>query len=270
MCRFSRRNFEDIPQSVDQTIRGLCLGLLDSKQTLAMECCEPFGPTGRRDPRRISVEFLPHQAGHNLTYDVAAYPVPSRKEVASLMRQIHYQRDAGKTEVVVTHLGMPQNKSLFSDPSPDAWVNHKRTRKGLSPGVTFFHRVYGGFVQLGQDITRGGSVERVWEPALKVGARTGDSWRWTNDNVDHDYQVVQFTEHRSRPAVVIAEKLTSRADIHHPTEVRHTYVKDVGEVERREVRHISEKERSVIAERRLVEDANAPPPKSLPSQSPKR
>jgi hypothetical protein len=117
-------------------------------------------------------------------------------------------------------------------------------------------------VQLGQDISSAkGAAERVWEPALKIGAHLGDTWRWTYANVDHDYQVAQFTEHRSRPAVVIVEKLTSRAEIHHPTEIRHIYVKNIGEVERREQRHITEKEKSGVAERRLVEDSSAPPEK---------
>src|SRR5262249_6675975 len=90
MCPFSRRNFDDIPKTVDQTIRGLCMDLSAGGQTLALECCEPYGPAGRRDPRRVLPEFLPHAPGHNLTYDNAIYPDAGRKEVASIPRQVHF------------------------------------------------------------------------------------------------------------------------------------------------------------------------------------
>jgi hypothetical protein len=260
LCRFSRRAFSELPTTEDQTIRGLCLGM-SGKQTIVMESCEPYGTTGRPDARRIVAEFLPHQAGRNVTYDNVSYPMVGRSDAATVMRQIHYQRERGKTEVVITHVGYSKAPNIFSDSEPDAWLKQIKPKPGLWPGPTYFRRTEGGFIEIGHDVKTGNRAEPVWEPALKLGARLGDTWRWSYANVDHDYEVSQFTEHRGRPAVVIVEKLTSRTDIHHPGEIRHLYVRDVGEVERREMRGISEKQKSVAAEWRMVEEASAPTPK---------
>lgn len=256
-CRFTRRNFADVPSGEEQTIRGLCMGM-EGKDTLALECCECWSANGRPDLRRVVVEFLPHQAGRNLIYDTVSYPPATRRETVSIMRQAHLQRKAGKTEVVITHVATSKGAIPLDESKPDAWISQLNPRKGQWPGPVYFIRTNGGFVEFGRGNTTNAN-ELAWEPVLKLGARLGDHWRWSHANVDHDYQVAQFTEHRGRPAVVIVEKLTSSSDVHHPGEIRHVYVRDVGEVERKEMRAISEKKLSVFAEWRLVEEAASPP-----------
>jgi hypothetical protein len=259
-CQFSKRNFGDLTPSIDQAIRGLCTGLSDDGATLTLENCEPFGPGGRRDPRPLTADYLPYHVGRNLTYDVATYPFPGRRESATLVRRTCYLREDGKAETVTTHEGVPVTRSLFEEPNPDRWLTHRKTRKVRTPGPTCFYRVFGGFVELGQDIVnKDGHVDRIWEPSLKLGARTGDSWRWTYANADHEYRVQEFTQHQSRPAVVILETVTARSDLHHPYAVRHVYVKDVGEVERRETMTVATGEKLVLAEKRLVEGSSGTP-----------
>jgi hypothetical protein len=94
----------------------------------------------------------------------------------------------------------------------------------------------------------------LFEPVLKVGAKAGATWRWSQADRTHEYKLVKFDSYQGQPSAIIHESIAAGKDPHHPTEIEHIYVKGVGEVERREYQRLTAKERRLIAERRLVDE----------------
>jgi len=252
-CVFGRRNFGDLENATEYRIRGLCTGWLDAK-TIRLDDCESFDPAKNKDSRRLTAEFLPHVPDRVLTYDLAVFPLaPGTTPVVS--RQVFLERERGLTETVTTHTGRLPGKSLFDAGEPSNWITQKKTQKVRLPGPTYQWRVSAGFVEVGQHIpAKGGELELVWEPVLKLLAKTGDSWKWTHANAQHQYKVVKFDKDQGGTSVVIQETITPRLDPDHPFEIRHVYMRDLGEVERRESQQISSKEKRILTERKLIED----------------
>lgn len=267
-CRFTPRLFKELDDGPRFKVRGLCSALLrptGQVPVLVLENCEVLDESGRRDPRRLTADFLPHTPGHALTYDLLQAPPLSGKPVVT--RQLCAQKEGGLTETVVTHVGNLRGASLF-DPgeAKGKWVTYPGARKLQQPGPASYHRLFGGFVQVGAVITnKDGQPESVWEPALKLGARAGESWKWTYANVVHEYTLVKFDTHEGQPSAVIQEVITPQADPHHPFEVRHVYAQGIGEVERREWLRVTQQDKQLLAERRLVE---APRPGAKPPIGP--
>src|SRR5262249_39439842 len=115
--------------------------------------------------------------------------------------------------------------------------------------------ISGGFVEIGHHVpTKNGQSEVVWEPVLKLLTKTGDTWSWKYNNDKHQYTVVKFQESMGRTSVVIKETVTRNDDPDHPSEIRHVYVQDLGEIERQEWIQITTKEKKVVSEKKLVEE----------------
>jgi hypothetical protein len=159
------------------------------------------------------------------------------------------------TDTVPTYTGRFAGKSLFDAGEPSNWITQKKTQKVRLPGPTYQWRISAGFVEVGQHIpAKGGELELVWEPVLKLLAKTGDSWKWTHANAQHLYKVVKFDKDQGRTSVVVQETVTPSLDPDHPFEIRHVYVRDLGEVERCESQQVSSKEKRILTERKLIED----------------
>jgi hypothetical protein len=266
-CRFTRQRFAELGPGPDLLIRGLCTAIVPSTRTLQLDNCELYDPSGKSS-RRLTADYLPHTSGRTLIRDSAVYTTPGKKHPVT--RQAHYQREGGLTETVTTHVGVLGTTLLATD-EPGKWAAERATRKVRIPGPVYYYRLYGGFIELGQRLfTRSGGLETAWEPALKIGARTGESWKWSQANDEHQYTLLRFDDYRSRPSAVVRETVTRASDPHHPLEVLHTYVQGVGEVERQEVLLVTSKDRQILAESRFVEDAAPTPPKESPRDTKSR
>jgi hypothetical protein len=248
-CLFGKQAFEDLEEGPDLSVRGLCTALEGG--TLRLDDCEALGPR-RKDPRRLTAEYLPHEPGRSLTYDAALFPLVGRK-APQVFRQVWMEREGGVTEMVTTHQGtLAPGKSLLDPAEKGAWVSQPRTKKVRLPAPGFQRRASRAFVEIAHRVMRGRKVEVVWEPVLKVGARVGESWRWVQGDSEHTYTLAELGQYRGRPSAVIREVVVTNLDDQHPREVRRLYVAGVGEVERHETLRVSTKEKRTVAERRLV------------------
>jgi hypothetical protein len=266
-CLFVKHDFADLGNAPEFRIRGFCTGLLDAK-TLRLDNCETYDPSKSKDPRRITAEFLPHIPDRVLTYDVAMFASgPGTKSGVS--RQTFLERDNGLTETVTTHTGKLVGRSLLEEGESAKWIAQIKTKKVRQPGPSYHWRISGAFLEVGQDVPmKNGELELVWQPVLKLTAKTGDSWKWTYANALHVYTVVRFETNREQTSVIIQEMVTPSLDPGHPSEIRHVYVRDLGEVERSEQQHVSSTEKKVLMEMKLIEDPGASPPKeSKPEKS---
>jgi hypothetical protein len=268
-CRFTPRVLKELDKGPSFAIRGFCTGLADPK-TLVLENCEPLDPSGRRDLRRLTADFLPHTPGRSLTYDLTQpSPLGAKPRV---LRMIFEQKEHGVVETVTTHVGTLRTTSLF-DPEEKfgAWTKSGSVRKVRLPGPSLRHRVGGGFVYVGTyESQRANESELVWQPALKLGARAGDTWSWSRANTQHQYTLVKFDTYHGQPSAVVRETITMGKDPHHPGEIEHMYVKGVGEVERREVQRLTSKEQRLVSELKLVDEprpASNPAPAKPPGGS---
>jgi hypothetical protein len=260
-CRFTPRVFKELDKGPSFVIRGFCTGLADPK-TLVLENCEPLDSSGRRDVRRLVADFLPHTPGRSLTYDLTQpSPLGGKPRV---MRMIFEQKERGVVETVTTHVGTLRGASLFDPEEKNgAWTKSGSVRKVRLPGPSLRHRVGGGFVYVGTyESQRANESELVWQPALKLGARTGETWSWSRANTQHEYTLVKFDTYHGQPSAIVRETITMGKDPHHPGEIEHVYVKGVGEVERREVQRLTSKEQRLVSELKLVDEPRpAPDPK---------
>ena len=162
---------------------------------------------------------------------------------------------------------------MFNPSLLGKWIISKKTSKVRQPGPVYQYRLAGGFIELGQRSLRTpGKAAFEFEPWLKIGARIGETWRYTGGDNRHIYSLEKFDEHQGRPSLLVKEMVIKNSDPDHSTEITHLYVRDVGEVERREVRYLTSTERAKVGERRLVEEdlipkinvpkVVAPPPSS--------
>jgi hypothetical protein len=266
-CAFNRQNFDDLSPRPDCTVRGRWVGL-DETKALRLVCCESADEGAARDPRRVTPDYLPHRADRQLTYDVAEFPNPAKME-GPVERLVYFQRAAGETETLITHAGRLAGKGLFDEGGAGKWVEQKKTTREVRlPGPKYRQRITGGFVEVGTVVLKGRNEEVVWDRVLKLGARTGDSWKWSRDSAAHEYTVERFDEDGGRPRVVVREVISSPLDLHNRIEKRHVYVREVGEVEERVWRLIGSTQRLPVGEKRLLEDdargkGGAPAPKDF-------
>jgi hypothetical protein len=251
-CFFHSDDFRELSDDSELRIRGRLTRAV-GPSVLRLDSCQSADSPGTRDFRRVTADYLPHRPGQQLTYDLAEYPVTGKKD-ASVKRAVVVQQEGGKSETYFTHLGTLSAKGLFDDDAAGKWIGHKKTTAVRLPGPTFLQRISGGFVELGQTmVKKDGTRDTVWEPVLKVGARAGESWRWSEGQVAHVFLVEKFDQRRGRPSVVIRETVTTIGDAARSWERQRTYVRGVGEVEQRDWLILTSKERARIGEKRLVE-----------------
>jgi hypothetical protein len=251
-CFFHSDDFRELSDDPELRIRGRFTRAVGAS-VLRLDSCQSANSPGTRDLRRVTADYLPHRPGQQLTYDLAEYAVTGKKE-ASVKRAVVVQLEGGKSETYFTHLGTLSAKGLFDDDAAGKWIAHKKTTAVRLPGPTFLQRISGGFVELGQTmVKKDGTKDTVWEPILKVGARAGESWRWSEGQVAHLFLVEKFDQRKGRPSVVIRESLTTIGDPARTWERQHIYVRGVGEVEQRDWVILTSKERVLVGEKRLVE-----------------
>src|SRR5262249_45472953 len=144
------------------------------------------------------------------------------------------------------------------------WVRQKGARR-LKPtrGPSYRWRISRGFIEVAERPVGASGGAEVWEPVLKLGARSGTSWTWQHGNVEHRSTLVRFDRHRGRPSVVIEEVIRTQGSPR-AVEVRRVYVEDVGEVERQERLRIDSRQAPLLREKRLVEETESG--KSLPRE----
>jgi len=263
-CFFDRDSYESykgVKVGAEVRARGRCTGL--AGQVLRLDSCRDPDAVAR-DPRRVTVDYLPHRPYRQLTYDIAAYPTPNKKE-GPVKRVVYVQGENGKTESLITHSGTLSGKTLLDPDEGGKWVGQKKTQAVTAAGPVLFYRVSGGFIEIGQQIMdKGGRKPEVWEPVLKIGGRTGDSWRWAQGAVTHEFTIDKFEDRGGRSSVVVKETVSNVADPAHPLESRHVYVRDVGEVEEQQWQRLTARERILVGEKRLVEEAKGAPRKDRP------
>jgi hypothetical protein len=175
------------------------------------------------------------------------------------------QKENGVVETVTTHAGTLRSASLFDpEEKTGAWIKSGSVRKVRLPGPSLRHRVGGGYIYVGTyESQRANESELVWQPALKLGARTGETWNWSRANAHHEYTLVKFDTFHGQPSAVVRETITLGKDPHHPGQIEHVYVKGVGEVERHEVLRLTSKEQRLVSELKLVDEPRpAPDPAS--------
>jgi hypothetical protein len=250
-CLFDRDSFGDLGAGPEFRVRGRFTGLAGGS-VLRLDSCRP-ADAAPRDLHRLTADFLPHRPGRQLIYDLAEFPVPGKKE-GPVRRVVFLEQEDGKSETVITHAGTLSGKGLFDGGDVAKWVSHRKTTALRVPGPAYHRRVAGGFVEVGQaPAKKGGTGDVVWQPVLKIAARAGDSWKWSQGGLAHEYTVEKFEDRDGRPAVIIKETVTNLTDGQRALEKRHVYVRGVGEVEQRDWLVVSSKERVVVGEKKLVE-----------------
>ena len=194
----------------------------------------------------LTADYLPYRPGLVWVYDSAAFSTPG---AASVLRTQLVHKEKGVIETTVLKQGVLKGDSLL-DGDPVQWV--KDVKETLPSPQQY--RVGKEYVEVGQQPA--GSKEIVWEPRLKLGAKAGDTWKWTMpDGGVKQYTLVRFEEHEGRLAAVIDEVLAAKGE---EMATQHLYGKDVGEVERETSLHTAE-ESHIIGQTRLVEDAEKAP-----------
>jgi hypothetical protein len=250
-CRLKPLVVKELGKGPVFSIHGLYLGKLDNKK-LVLENCEPFDLMGRRDFRRLTADFLPHVPGQALTYDVHRITAPGGNN--RVVRVLIEQKENGLSEAVITHVGVLRSKSLFDASEREGkWAGSKEVKKVRLPDATRHHRMGGGFVSTGMmEPDAKGKGRVIWLPSLMIGAKVGETWKSSEENITNEFTLVKFDKYQGQNSAVILQKASTAADPHHPVEVEHIYVEKVGEVERREVARISSKETRLLTEIRIV------------------
>src|SRR5262249_32943178 len=151
---------------------------------------------------------------------------------------------------------LPANQALIDPAKSPNWTANKKTKSVRLPGPVYLYRIAEGFIQVGQRLpTKDGGTDVVYQPVIKLGARPGDSWSWTQNNLRHQCTLAKFDEHNGRPSAVVHETVSGSADLGlRGLQIHHIYVQGIGEVQREEFLLLPSREKKVIEMRRLVED----------------
>jgi hypothetical protein len=268
-CYFSKQAFQQLGDGQDLIVRGLCNGLTYG-QTLRLDNCESLNSGAKVDSPRLTVDFLPCKPGSVLIYDLATLPAES-KGPPLVFRKVFTWTEGGIMERTITHVGRLPKGSSLSD--PDAfkdWISAKTTKRYSQSELPFHTRIYGGFIEIGQEFIGPDGQSVVWEPVMKLGVKKGESWEWTRGTIRHqcklvDIQQQENTGERSAAEDLLQKMPTTRStatiresitDIKRPDvyrEIRHVFVKDVGEVEREEATRLPSGQMKIGSLMRLTE-----------------
>jgi hypothetical protein len=220
------------------------------QQVIRLVGCEwELKTTG--NSRLLTADYLPHTPGTSRTYDLAVFVPGSPGKVA---RQVRLQMKGGLTQTKTTHVGTLKGGSLFDPAGPKTVAKLVLLPRPI-PGPALSRRVSSEFVEIGEEVAMSQGSETVWLPRLKLGARAGDSWSRSYKQVEHRFTLVRFDQRDGRPAAVITEMISGNATP--PLEVVRVYVQGVGEVERREWRRTSERDKRLLSESKLIAQTTA-------------
>lgn len=242
-CYFSAAAGEELSKhsEAEYQIRGLFTGQIDAKK-LRLDNCDVDMP--RRAGPSLTADYLPHKAGRTFTIDVATFgTMVNGKARDVVQREVHVQGEGGVTEIVLTHAGPLTGKSLFDEGVQEKWVQQKKVAiKAPATTGLYFRRLNAGFVELGTPYpVAKGKPEVSWMPMVKLHAQAGDKWKLESPAGPRDFVLEKFDEFQGHPCAVIRELFTPASDILHPLETLHVYAQDLGEVERRQWRHLDQR-----------------------------
>jgi hypothetical protein len=265
-CHFTPRHFAAVDESADFIVRGICAGMIDPT-TMRMDDCERYDPKSDREIMRITADFLPHVPGKSYTFDLVSHLTIGKKK-PEVIRQAHSQEKNGLTEVVTTHSGILLSKSLLDEGEPEKWFSKAKRHRVPGANPSYYRRLSGGVVELGRpQQDEDGKLRIIWEPVLKLGAKEGDTWTWTQPDGEREYKVVKLDVFRGVPRAVVHQTVVPIVNPLRVVEIESVYLKGYGEVARREWLRISSKQKhlileKVMAERTLSEDpgVNVGPP----------
>jgi tRNA_anti-like len=275
-CFFTRQSFLKLENNPDHTIRGLCSGLTGG-QTLRLDNCESLDTVAKVDQPRLTVDYLPSKPGQVLVYDLATHPMES-KGAALAFRKVFTWTEGGIVERAITHAGrLPKGKNLTDPEVFKDWITLKTTKKYSQSEPPSRLRVFGGFIEIGQEFTsQEGQKSVSWEPVIKLGLKKGESWEWSRGSERHQCKVIDIElpdaggrgAATRRSTATIREAITDlkRPDLY--AEIRHVFVRNVGEVEREETARLPSGQMKVISLMRLAEDGNARAQEDRPLQPP--
>jgi tRNA_anti-like len=254
-CYFTPHAFADVDDRKEFMVRGLCSGV-PNPATLRLDNCEIIDPNGSKDRRNLAAEYFVRKPGDVLVYDVVSQE--SGGPPVLLRRAFTFLADNAITSIT-THmnrsLGM---KNVRDERPPKGWTSLPKTRSVSVEGPVYRYRLSGGFVELGvQLIDQAGHETLDWEPVLQLGAKAGASWNWTHKSDRHECTLLQFGESEGRPSAVIKEAITRFDRSVQYIEIRHVYVRDVGEVERQESVRLPSGQMRLVSVMRLVDDQTA-------------
>lgn len=247
VCHFDRHAFTALAGAgPNPVVRGLCTSV--NERRLRLDNAEVLLPEeSKRDPRRVTADFFPQAPGRILTYDVATFATTGKRQ-PRVERQRWFQLRE-RIETTITHTGRLAGAGLVDAADPGAWFRGPRTQAVRLPGPVYLVRLSPGFVEIGQ---RGANGMTLWAPLLKLGARTGDSWKWTRGPFEHVYSVTGFGERRGQQTLTIVEEVTSNLDDRQRWQVEHLYLRGVGVLQRREALLLPGREKRPVSELRLV------------------
>jgi hypothetical protein len=206
---------------------------------------------------KLTAEYLPHNKGRMLTYDMAYFtPLPKGKVgKPTVMRQVWVEGDGGKTETQTTHSQMGMSvKSILEPPLSKEWVNKGSVNKTRYRGVTYMRSLTDTFVEVAQQSSPDKpAAPDAKMPVLKLGAKAGDSWEWKGKSTKHTFTLEGFEDFKGKPCAVIKETIRKDVNDLETTEIVHKYALDIGEIERSEVIRTSPKEAREVSEWRIVD-----------------
>jgi hypothetical protein len=242
-CRFDTAALEAVRKrrEMEYRIRGLFTGQI-SKTTIRLDNCQLDMP--RAAQQVVTADYLPHTPGRSFAVDVATLRTLVNLRVRDVVqREVHIQGNDGVTEVLLSHAGELGGKSLFGEGIQQKWVEDKKVRIRIPTTVVrYLRRLHAGYVEIGTfQSGQDGKTEIAWIPMLKLDAQVGDKWKWDAPAGPHEYVLEKFDDFQGHPSAVIREIFTPASDVLHPIETLHVYAKDLGEVERRQWRHLDQR-----------------------------
>jgi hypothetical protein len=261
-CRFNKALYPELGEGPVFRLSGLCAGM-EEPQTMRLDNCDVDASQLKQAVPVLTDDYLPHKPGEVLTYDLAKYQNP-----ATIFRLLWYQRDGGITETVITHHRRWTGKTIFTKEKDkaDNWIGWPKTKKERMSGPVYVRSYLLGTILFGERTrspTAGMQVSR--NPALKLGVKAGATWEWVRKDTKHVYTLEKFDKWRGLPCAIIKEVIVTPVNTLQQGEVRHVYVKGIGEVERREWFRLTSTETKLIAEMKIIlpEDVSPRPDKKL-------
>jgi hypothetical protein len=256
-CLFSRKNFQLLDEGPNFTIRGLCSGMMDNT-TLRLDNCEPNEIKKRKDDQRLNADYFPFVAGSSLSYDVATQPAEG-KGPARLDRVTATMSTDHLIIRVTTHRGtLAAGKSIFDADHTNSWLTEKGTKKLTKSSPPLRYRLSAQFVEVGHQ-ARSGETELIWEPVLKLGAKPGESWKWTDQTIEHVFTFEKLSTLRGKPCAIIKEIARDSLGAGRYAEIRHVYVRGVGEAEQQYSVRMASGKMKLVAESKLIDEEEPSP-----------
>ena len=161
-------------------------------------------------------------------------------------------------------------KSLFGSDPTDDWSQSPKTKKGRLPGPSHVQKEFDGKVGQGPQMGKPqANTNEVLEPALKLGAKAGESWTFLQKNVKHVYTLERFDNWRGRPSAIITEVIVSPLPGEYQRDIRHVYARGLGEVERQEWVRLNSIDKKLLAEKKIILLEDLPLRGPKPEEKPK-